>query len=606
MITKDVTWIEGRAEAKDIIFALADAITQATMPNGEDNRWKEVFRQEEIAWVTYQQRERNTLAKYKHTDGNEYQVYRTVGSVTCSGSGCDRGATPPSRTPEGYWKEEKSHYVFTVDSQTYINPEGEEVTVPFKELLLVNVLDPESPVGYSCYIVEQGKYDLEGNWVPDSNWHGFRIVAPMPTNWNYLLTRSSQVVTLKSGEVYVNGIYFSYSYTFKGAEPYSFREIYYTANPLHHEGNIVVLECTPDGPEGKQESFKVMLNQPMGQYNYFDVIYGKDFEGVNAVGDPTVTYEGACDPRYFEPGKAPTIIDMVKAEHIYRLQESGAIGFTPPSYEWSLDIDGIRELVSPKAHFFFGCDSVVPWLPNKKRRADYWVRYWISLNNDRVALVLEGDPAPDIDGYYRSFGYIGAIVPFNKDDYEGNFAVTVGMGDLVKEKTGFESKDIKQDENPSYAGWGRYTSNGMYSISMFRTASKVFFQAHYPAFLTQLPGYTGVGTLPAKLKSLVLNEDGYQPSLWTDKYHASPVYVVHLAEGYRGYLQGVVAINDHNLVNLDELVVDTEVPIDPENPESDTIKEVYKFLSINTPISLFKHSANPDEMTIAILKEIRR
>lgn len=139
------------------------------------------------------------------------------------------------------------------------------------------------------------------------------------------------------------------------------------------------------------------------------------------------------------------------------------------------------------------------------------------MNNNRVTLVLEGDPAPDIEGYYRSFGYIGRIIPFNETDYGGNFGVTVGMGDMVKEKTGFQISDIRVDQNPEYAKFGRNTSNGMYSLSMFRTKSNVLYQAYYPAFITQLPSYSGVGSIPSDLSKLILDKtkNFFQASVWT-------------------------------------------------------------------------------------------
>ena len=99
-----------------------------------------------------------------------------------------------------------------------------------------------------------------------------------------------------------------------------------------------------------------------------------------------------------------------------------------------------------------------------------------------------------------------------------------------------------------------------------------------------------------------MDEDGFQASLWTKHYHASPVYLAHQSEGYRGYLDGCVAISDHNLINLDELLVDTEVV----KPGGGTWIEVYKFFSIaRSPVNLFRMSANPFNMAIAILKEIR-
>jgi hypothetical protein len=77
--------------------------------------------------------------------------------------------------------------------------------------------------------------------------------------------------------------------------------------------------------------------------------------------------------------------------------------------------------------------------------------------------------------------------------------------------------------------------------------------------------------------------------------------MAHQFEGYRGYLDSVIAINDHNLINLDELIVDTEEP----KPGGGTWTEVYKFFSLKSPVSMFDMSANPNGMTVAILKEVK-
>lgn len=70
-------------------------------------------------------------------------------------------------------------------------------------------------------------------------------------------------------------------------------------------------------------------------------------------------------------------------------------------------------------------------------------------------------------------------------------------------------------------------------------------------------------------------------------------------------MDGVVAINDFNLINKDELIVDTEEWKDPKDHSKGTWTEVYKFFSVNSPINFLKFSANPNECSIAILKEVK-
>ncbi|MGZ0051968.1 hypothetical protein [Brevibacillus gelatini] len=383
--------------------------------------------------------------------------------------------------------------------------------------------------------------------------------------------------------------------------------VQYVANPVHFYDRTVVLKAVPDVPPDESPyDYFVMLKHPTGQYNYIDLYYGKGFSGKNPSGNSVDTYLLACDVSTVLPGKVPVVIDQKQAELQYNKwnDPTDTDKYIPPHEAWAVDYDEKVEIKSPGSHFFYGADSVVSWVPNKKRRPDYWVEYNLSVSNDRVAIVIVGDPSPDMDAYYSSFAYIGKTIPFAEYDHKGNFGITVGMGDLTKEKTGFLPSDIKQDTNPAYSGWGRYTSNGMYSFSMLQTRSSVYFQAYYPAFITQLPKYQGVGTIPPELSKMVLEANGFQSSKWTKKYHASPIYLVHQFEGYRSYLDGVVAITDHNLINKDELVVDTEEPKDPDDPTAGTWTEVYKFFKINTPVNFFKHSPNPTDCTIAILKEV--
>lgn len=67
---------------------------------------------------------------------------------------------------------------------------------------------------------------------------------------------------------------------------------------------------------------------------------------------------------------------------------------------------------------------------------DVPVLYWMSVCNDFVSIVLQGDPSVNYDNYLISFGYFGAIDSFTRDvsgvqkpylnDVVGNFALTVG------------------------------------------------------------------------------------------------------------------------------------------------------------------------------------
>jgi hypothetical protein len=616
MPSKAVAFIDSHeAESKDIIQAIGNDIIGAAWKDIDGvtsitNRWVKAYDIQADTWVTYQPQTRPfTQGMYKHTDGKLYPVFKVKDMIAY-------------RTPHDN--------AYVVDAQGYMNEVGDSTNTPLgtkiqvKEItygggtvlgvpgiLLANVDDPtDLLVGKRCVVVEQKRKELDGITITsDVQWNEFQYVTDMPSDWNQILA----TVGLSIRGYYGNEVDAGFSgwvgalINIVVADLYTFTERYYTADLTNYTDGIFVMKCTPDVPVGTTpENYHVMFRHPNGQYNYFDVYYGKGFTGVDPAGDSTTTYNLACDLATVGRGLTPTIINQKEAEAAHLRSLSGTGGaYISPSHDWALDYDGVTKLRSPAAHFYYGADSEQAYLVNKKRRLDYLVEYSISVNNDRVCLVIEGDPSPDLDGYYRGLAYIGRINAFNSQDTSGNFAVTVGMGHLRASKTGVLLDDIRQDANAAYSGFGRYTSNGMYSVSMLKTRSNVLFQAYYPAFITQLPNYSGVGTIPAQLSNLELESDGFQPSSWINKYLASPIYLVHQYEGYRGYMEGIVAITDWNLVNKDELVVDTEEWKDAENHALGTYTETYKFFSLNSPVSFLKRSANPTKMTIAILKEVK-
>lgn len=594
MPSKNVAYIENECQSQDLIYALADEITGAAWTGNDGaaviNRWEEVYRQDPTVWTTYKEAFRTVNGVYKDTDGVSYSVYviadysldtRVNQNMDASGFLYEIFSSSDTRTGRK----------IQINKTVTYTPVGatEPVTTNLVGLLLASTSD-------GVKILKQKRSELDGSTMTDKNWNEFVIEGDLPPSCG------DYAVFLANGTwVYDYQPYTNYSIN---RATYSFSERYYTADVLNYYEKTVALKAQPDDASGAAgDEYFVMFKVPHDQYNYFDVYYGKGFEGDALDGTPSESYTRACDLKTIKIGSAPTIINQKEAEAAYKRQASTTTIF--PSESWEKDIDGVTEIKSPPAHYFFGADSIVTWLQSKKRRPDYWVSYSLSINNDRLNTILEGDPAPDMDAYYRSFAYIGRTVPFAPYDYPNNFGVTVGMGDLETGKTGFLPADINQDTSPKYSGFGRYTSNGMYSMSMLRTRSSVLFQAYYPAFITQLPNYPSVGTLPPELSRLLVEKNGFQPSIWTDRYHASPIYLVHQFEGYRSYLEGTVAINDHNLINGDELIVDTEEWKDPEDHSKGTYTEVYKFFSLSSPVNFFKRSANPNSMTIAILKEVK-
>ncbi|GEA16767.1 hypothetical protein E308F_30130 [Moorella sp. E308F] len=229
---------------------------------------------------------------------------------------------------------------------------------------------------------------------------------------------------------------------------------------------------------------------------------------------------------------------------------------------------------------------------NSDRDFNSPVYLYATISNNRIAMVLVADPAINFNDYRKSFLYIGAIQPFkfNEDDVDGNILLTAGA---YRKEPSYTEIAIN---NPDYY-FGEFTATGNNNFQMLKTKTGILFQKHYPAFITQAPppgsAYVDsqVGDTGVKLES-----QGFQASRWTGKYHMSPIYVYHPYEGYRGQLDGCVAVTKHNILHLDELVVDVE--------GKPWTQEVYRFYDINTEQCFTKHSANIN-MGLAVLKEVR-
>lgn len=217
---------------------------------------------------------------------------------------------------------------------------------------------------------------------------------------------------------------------------------------------------------------------------------------------------------------------------------------------------------------------------------------YLNITRNRLAMCLVGDPAVHFQDYKKSFMYAGAIKPFkdlNEFDVNGNFLLTAGS--VSAEPTAPAQGDIRQ--------YGVYASFGNNTFSMFRTRSGILHQRHYPAFISQAPdpaySYTpSAGT--ATPSGLELELNGFNASIWTKKYHLSPIYVVHPYDGYRGSLESIIAVSKNNILHQDELIVDVT---------GKTWKqEVYKYFDHNTTNNFMNRSANV-KMGIAMLKEVR-
>jgi hypothetical protein len=215
-----------------------------------------------------------------------------------------------------------------------------------------------------------------------------------------------------------------------------------------------------------------------------------------------------------------------------------------------MDAGGVMTNPSVKATMnFVKPTSIAP------RDVNTPISYWLSVSNERIVLFLQGDPTVDFSGYVKNMLYFGAMKPLDPLD-DTDICLTVGSEAVVASTL-----------------YGTNTSESVTTIAVLKTKSGVFWQKHYGAFITQQ------STLP-------LEVSGFNASRWTGKYHLSPIYVVHPYDGYRGTLDGVIAIDKNNILHLDELLVDT----------ADVAKkDRYKYFDLNTTNDFITTTPNPSE-----------
>lgn len=254
-------------------------------------------------------------------------------------------------------------------------------------------------------------------------------------------------------------------------------------------------------------------------------------------------------------------------------------------YDSVADTFGVK---GPEVLFTWADEKYTPTDRSEKKP----IYVYLNSTNERIAMVIVADPAVNFNDYRKSFMYAGAISPFqyNYNDVDGNILVTAGA--VLKEPT---IANVATQVPDFY--FGEYTSMGNNTFQMFRTYSGIEFQKHYPSFITQAPkpGKSYVDPVLGDT-GLKLEGQGFQASKWTDKYHLSPIYVIHPYEGYRGKMTEVIGVTKHNVLHLDELIIDVE-----GKPWE---KEVYKYFDINAEQQFTNYSANLDT-GVAILKEVR-
>ena len=175
--------------------------------------------------------------------------------------------------------------------------------------------------------------------------------------------------------------------------------------------------------------------------------------------------------------------------------------------------------------------------------------------------------------YINQRDFSGARIYFNFGYYEEKFIITSGVtrdsfGNVI---------DIKTIDE-----YGKNTSDGTTSVSMFHTRSKAFYQKHHFLFATT-----------EEYMSKVM----YGKSSYTGEYYADRIKITHGNDGPRGILSDVLVIDNSSLYPKDELVINKDFEKDPNEME-----ETFIYFPVTAPFSPFSDSPNA-RYGIALKKE---
>jgi hypothetical protein len=167
---------------------------------------------------------------------------------------------------------------------------------------------------------------------------------------------------------------------------------------------------------------------------------------------------------------------------------------------------------------------------------DSTMYYWGNITKDRIVMFFRPDPTPGANFTYFAPLYIGRLTTIGKAPRRNNVIIA-----------GCREKDeIKWAANKKlgalYVDYGSNTSNGNSSVQLQQSIGGTYYQKHYLAFITHD-------------KFVDAGEARFNPSVYSGKYHISPMYVVHPNDGFVGKLDECYAVHPKNISQLDDLEV---------------------------------------------------
>ncbi|MHA7967010.1 hypothetical protein ACX93W_23115 [Paenibacillus sp. CAU 1782] len=203
---------------------------------------------------------------------------------------------------------------------------------------------------------------------------------------------------------------------------------------------------------------------------------------------------------------------------------------------------------------------------------DSTMYFWGNITKDRIVLFLRPDPTPGPENTYYAPLYIGRLTTLGKEPRKNNLIMS---GCRVKDEIKWKA-DMKL--GATYVDYGNNTSNGNSSVQLQQSIGGTYYQSHYLAFISHD-------------KQVDAGEARFNPSVYSGKYHISPMYIVHPNDGFVGKLDECYAVHPKNISQLDELEV-VETSEYEDLGKGDGVKDIFhlshrpSIMDDGTPFSL--------------------
>lgn len=294
-----------------------------------------------------------------------------------------------------------------------------------------------------------------------------------------------------------------------------------------------------DDLEGGVFSFKINTdNQRIRENSY---TFYETIDGTNPIDPSDYTVDHDAGTVTFNEGTEPLSL-FADYEVQFVKDEDGSYGdITVGAFDPSVPTELMGASYNAVRYIHPSLPTAVSFIPNDELglgwSRDSQVYFWGNITKDRVVAYFRIDPAPDPESTFFTPLYIGRLSTIGKTPRMNN--VIIG-GSRAEDEIPY-TEGMKIGRN--VVDYGVNTSNGNSSVLIQRTVGGAMYQKHYLAFITH-----DAAVDPS-------NESRFNPSVYSGKYHISPMYIVHPSDGYVGRLDEVYAIHPKNIAQLDELEV---------------------------------------------------